>query len=58
MSNTEYAKLSNDTIIELTNFDSEKTVKKTFAECKEMFGKAEFREVLDGYLPNWAAVIL
>lgn len=43
-------------LIELTNFDSGKTEILTRKECEERFGKAEFNEILLGYLPNYAAI--
>lgn len=50
--------MNKTTKIELTNFDSGKTEILTLEQCEERFGKAEFAEILQGYLPNYAAVEL
>jgi hypothetical protein len=42
--------------IELTNIDNGVTRILTYKQCVEIFGKAEFTEILLGYLPNWVAV--
>jgi len=41
---------------EVTNVDTGVTVVMTQSEAHEMFGRAEFKEILAGYLPHLIAV--
>lgn len=41
---------------EVTSVDTGKTLTLTLEQCHEMFGEAEFEEILAGYLPHIIAV--